>query len=82
MQHLQISAQVRWTFLPKNLFQTKIILVNRAYNFKIKRIPRSVNIFTRKDKKCHANRPIPYNRHLLSRGHQTVTITNHLLLLL
>ena len=79
MQHLQIRAQVKCTFLPKN-YQIKIILVNiqnRAYNFKIKRIPRTVNIFTRKNKKCYVNRSLPYNRPSLSIGHKTVTITNH-----
>ena len=51
----------------------QIILVNiptQAYSFKIKRIPSSLNIF---------NLPIPYSQPLLSRGHQTITLTiiNH-----
>ena len=59
--------------------QIQIILVNsptRAYNFKAKRIPSSLNVFTPKSEGCYVYLPIPCNRSSLSRGHQTVTIIN------
>ena len=58
----------------------KIILVNiliQVYNLMIKRIPNSLNIFTKKDKRCHVSIPIPYIWPYLARGHQTVTVINH-----
>ena len=59
--------------------RTKVrFLVNTpVYNFKIKRIPSSLNIFNRKNKRCPIYLPIPYNRPSLSRGHQTITIMNY-----
>ena len=38
----------------------------------IKRIPRDLNIFTMKNKRCDVSLPIPCIRPSLSRGHQTV----------
>ena len=43
----------------------------------IKRISSSLNIFTRKNKRCYVCLPTPYNRSSLSRDHETVTIMNH-----
>ena len=43
----------------------------------IKRIPSSLNIFTRKNKRCYVYIPIPYNRYSISRDHHTATIMNH-----
>ena len=48
-----------------------------SYNFTIKRTPSSLNIFTRKNKRCYVYLLIPYNWPSLSRDHQTVTIMNH-----
>ena len=38
----------------------------------IKRIPRGLNIFIRKNKKRYVSLPLPYIESSLSRGHQTV----------
>ena len=43
----------------------------------IKRIPSSLNIFTRTNKSCYVYFLIQYNRSSLSRDHQTVAIMNH-----
>ena len=40
-------------------------------------MPRSLNIFTWKNKRCYVYLLVPYSCPLLSRGHQTVTIMNH-----
>ena len=47
----------------------------------IKRIPSSLSIFTRKNKRYYVYLPIPYNRPSLSRDHQTVAIINYCCLL-
>ena len=45
------------------LYQIQIVLTDiqaQAYNFKIKRIPRGFNIFTRKNKSFYVSLPMPY----------------------
>ena len=51
--------------------------MSQAYNFMIKRIPRTINIFIGKNKRWDVSLPISCIRHSLSRGHQTTTIINH-----
>ena len=63
-----------------NLFQIQIILVHipaPVYNFKIKIISNSLNIFSRKHKRRHVYLHIPYDRSSYYRGYQTITTMNH-----
>ena len=78
---VKVNVSINLSFNQNNyLFQIQINLINistRAYNFKIKRIPSSLNIFTQRNKRCYVCLPIPCNQPSLSKYHQTVTIMNH-----
>ena len=75
----QVNSQES-SFKNNCLFQIHLILINmltQAYNFMIKRIPRGLNNFTRKNKRYGVSFPMLCIRRSVSRGYHSITIMNH-----